>query len=144
MSQTRKIIVDENLATELLALKMALNSGGHNTVVIQDEGGDVHPISTSAAGFLRDIIESGVTSRLTIEPLSQHVTTTVAADLLGTTRPTLRKWIRAGIIPAHKVGSHTRLNTADVLRLRAKRCEERSQSFEDLRAFEEKHLPVRR
>ena len=41
------------------------------------------------------------------------MTTTVAAQRIGVSRPTLMKAIRAGELPAHKVGSHFRIRTED-------------------------------
>jgi excisionase family DNA binding protein len=43
------------------------------------------------------------------------LTTTTAAEQIGVSRPTLMKIVAAGELPTHKVGSHTRLRTVDVL-----------------------------
>jgi len=48
-----------------------------------------------------------------VQPVPQDLTTTVAAQRIGISRPTLMKAIRSGDLPAHKVGSHFRIRTED-------------------------------
>lgn len=55
---------------------------------------------------------------ITIGSIPEELTTTAAADLLGISRTTLMKRIRQGEIPSHKVGTHTRLKSSDILALR--------------------------
>ncbi len=76
-----------------------------------------------------------------IQPVPHDLTTTVAAQRIGISRPTLMKAIRAGELPAHKVGSHFRIRTEDADAFR-KALLERSiakskQAIRDLWAFEE-------
>jgi excisionase family DNA binding protein len=142
MPESQKLIVDDTLASELFSLRELLLHDDTAEIILRDASGQEQSLSPSATDFFRTIVAMGTQSRLTIQPLPPVITTTVAADLLGTTRPTLRKWIQAGILPAHKVGSHTKLKTADVLALRDKRLEERRAAFESLRAFEENFFPA--
>ncbi|WP_447654376.1 excisionase family DNA-binding protein [Microbacterium sp. M1A1_1b] len=58
---------------------------------------------------------------VTAMALPRELSTTVAADLLGVSRPTLMKMIGRGEISAHKVGSHHRLVRDDVFALRRDR-----------------------
>ncbi len=82
-------------------------------------------------------IASGATVSLTTIPA--EVTTSTAAAMLGVSRPTLMKLVTEGAIPAHKVGSHTRLHSEDVLAARrARRARERA-SFEALLEAEGAH-----
>ncbi len=61
----------------------------------------------------------------------------MAAEILGISRPTLMKMVKEGTIPASRVGTHTRLQTDDVLsKLRERRERERA-AFEALRALED-------
>ncbi|WP_182348042.1 helix-turn-helix domain-containing protein [Tomitella gaofuii] len=74
---------------------------------------------------------------VTIGAMPEELTTTSAADLLGVSRPTLMKLIREGRIPAHKVGTHTRLGASDVLAFRDRKREQQRAALQDLRDFEE-------
>lgn len=69
--------------------------------------------------------------------LPEQLTSTVAADLLGVSRPTLMKWVKDGDIEPFKVGSHNRFNRDEVLALKAKRKAQREEAFDKLRALEE-------
>ncbi|WP_067841136.1 helix-turn-helix domain-containing protein [Nocardia lijiangensis] len=84
---------------------------------------------------LVDLVGRGCT--VTIGSIPNEVTTTVAAGMLGMSRPSLMKLVREGKIPAHKVGSHTRLYSKDVLAVRRAQLESQSKAFDELRALEE-------
>lgn len=115
-----------------------------------------HPSETSAAVT----VDAGTDRRLTMPPelatlvlelvdllsrdctvtigsIPTELTTTVAAGMLGISRPSLMKLVREQKIPSHKVGSHTRLMSKDVLAFRRAQLERQSKSFEELRALEE-------
>lgn len=74
--------------------------------------------------------------------MPEELTSTVAADLLGVSRPTVMKWVRDGEIEAFKVGTHTRFHRDEVLRVRTARAAKRRTAFEDLRALDEAHADV--
>jgi excisionase family DNA binding protein len=141
MSESQKLIVDDTLAGELFSLRELLLHDDTAEIILRDASGQEQSLSPSATDFFRTVVAMGTQSRLTVQPLPTIITTTIAANLLGTTRPTLRKWIQAGILPAHKVGTHTKLKTADVLALRDKRLEEHRAAFDSLRAFEQDFFP---
>lgn len=67
---------------------------------------------------------------------TKELTTTVAARQLGMSRPTLMKLIKEQKIPAHKVGSHFRINAEDVETFRQKQLAERFAAFTQLRDSE--------
>ena len=75
---------------------------------------------------LTSVAENG---EATIGRLPDELTSTVAADILSVSRPTLMKWVRQGRIDSFKVGTHTRFKREDVLRLQAERMEERRAAF---------------
>lgn len=81
------------------------------------------------------IVAAGGT--VTLGSIPDELTTTNAADMLGISRPTLMKLIQSREIPAHKVGSHTRLNANDVLAYRERMREQQRAAFRELRAFED-------
>jgi excisionase family DNA binding protein len=60
------------------------------------------------------------------------MTTTVAADVIGVSRPTLVKMIDRGDIAAHRVGTHRRLRRDDVLAARAARRRVRQAAAQEL------------
>lgn len=74
---------------------------------------------------------------VTIGSVPEELTTTVAAELLGISRPTLMKMIRSDEIPSHPVGSHRRLKHGDVLAFKRARLEQQRQAFDELRALED-------
>lgn len=67
----------------------------------------------------------------------ERVTTTVAAEMLGISRPTLMKLVRSGELESHLVGTHTRLMTRDVLRFQRERLERQRVAFDELRRLED-------
>ena len=77
-----------------------------------------------------DAVAAGRT--ITVRSTPDVMTTTEAAQELGVSRPTLMKMVRNGAIPAHKVGTHTRLKSADVFEARNRRIEEQRQALAEL------------
>jgi len=74
---------------------------------------------------------------VTIGSVPSEVTTTTAAQMLDISRPTLMKLIGEGEIPAHKVGTHTRLKSTDVIAYQERLRDTQRAAFDDLRAFED-------
>lgn len=74
---------------------------------------------------------------LTVGSMPEEVTTTVAAQHLGVSRPTLIKLIDSGVIPARKVGTHRRLRSADVVAYKRQRLEEQKAAFAELLELED-------
>lgn len=72
-------------------------------------------------------------STLTVSAIPAELTTSSAANLIGVSRPTLMKMIAAGELPAHKVGSHTRLQSGDVFDFLRARRERQRAAFDALR-----------
>lgn len=80
-------------------------------------------------------VANGETVTITTSPAV--LTTSEAAALLGISRPTLMKMIKQGKLRSHKVGTHTRLLSEDVLaERRARRARERA-SFAALLELED-------
>lgn len=70
---------------------------------------------------------------LVLSTLAEELTTTVAAKVMGVSRPTLMRYIRDGLLPAHSVGSHTRLMRDDVLEFQEIEVARRRSAVRDLR-----------
>lgn len=87
---------------------------------------------------LMDALTSlAVNGSVSIGHLPEELTSTVAADVLGISRPTLMKWAKTRGITSHRVGTHTRFRRDDILDLRGKLMQERRQAFDRLRALED-------
>ena len=100
---------------------------GGDTSDFQTNGGQELPpeINAVISKVLRAIKED---LPISISTLPREITTTTAASMLGMTRPTLMKHVRSGRVPAHKVGSHHRLLSRDVLVFREELKEEKRQA----------------
>ncbi|TRX54736.1 helix-turn-helix domain-containing protein [Corynebacterium guaraldiae] len=85
---------------------------------------------------LMSVVQRG---EVTISRIPEELTSTVAAELLGVSRPTLMKWAKEGKIATHKRGTHTRFKREDVLQMRRQRAKERVKAFQEWRAFEEEN-----
>ncbi|MFD3593571.1 helix-turn-helix domain-containing protein [Nocardia sp. NPDC058640] len=90
---------------------------------------------TSVILQLVDLVGRGCT--VTVGSIPAEVTTTVAAQMLNISRPTLMKLVREQRIPSHKVGAHTRLSSRDVIDYRRAQLARQSKAFDELRALEE-------
>lgn len=121
-------------ASELLreldgrASELAFEARAKRTVAVPAELGGI-------MARVLEVLATGGT--VTIGSLPEELTTTVAAEQLGLSRPTLMKMIRNGEIPARKVGSHHRLKTADVLAAKRAKLERQMRAFDELRQLED-------
>lgn len=100
-------------------VKVELSAGGGHSVELPRQ---LTPVVLAAL----EAVRSGQTLSIGLRP--KELTTTAAAKVLGVSRPTLVKMIRDGRIPARKVGTHHRVLTTDVLKLRDSRLSERRQA----------------
>lgn len=105
------------------------------TAGFQDRRVPFPPELTALMLRLVDLVGQGYT--VTIGSVPNEVSTTVAAKMLRMSRPSLMKLVREGQIPAHKVGSHTRLFSKDVLAFRRTQLEHQRAAFDELRDLEE-------
>lgn len=101
------------------------------------EDGERIKLTDQLTRLFTQVISGVANGPLSIQMLPQELTTTFAADMLGVSRPTLMKWVRAGELPARQVGSHTRLSTTDVVEFRKVLDQRREDAFRDLRAWDE-------
>ncbi|MEV6656435.1 helix-turn-helix domain-containing protein [Nocardia fluminea] len=110
--------------------------------ISQAEAFDPTALRSVAPAELAEILAKVVRSvaaggTVTIGSMPAELTTSSAADLLGISRPTLMKLVREGQVAAHKVGTHTRLNTADVLAYQDRLRQRQRAALQELRDFEE-------
>jgi excisionase family DNA binding protein len=115
------------------SLTHALESDRGFTVTIEVSGERAVEVEPQLAILLRQIVAAiGRGEKVGIHTVQPEVTTTVAAKMLGMSRPTLMKLIASGDLRSHKVGSHTRLRSDEVLAFRRKQLAEQKQALEDL------------
>lgn len=99
--------------------------------------GTAQPLPRDVGVLLQQVLEavaSGATVTVTATP--SEITTSTAASMLGISRPTLMKMIARGEVAAHKVGTHTRLRTEDVLAARRARRQREREAFAALLELE--------
>lgn len=89
---------------------------------------DTNPLPKELGLLLQEVLRAVASgSAVTVMTTPQVVTTSTAAGILGISRPTLMKMINDGSLPAHKVGTHTRLKADDVFAAKkARRARERA------------------
>ena len=108
---------------------------GRSPRLASEEGA---PLPAGVAQALELVLEAISEGRpVSVATMPENLTTTTAAGLLGVSRPTLMKLVRAGRIPTNKVGSHHRLRSADVLDLREELRKERQQAVFDVMDLED-------
>ncbi len=102
------------------------------------EDGRQVALSRSTSALLEAVLHVAAKGgKVTFTTLPSEMTTAAAAALLGISRPTLMKKIRDKEIPAHKVGSHTRVKTDDLMKFKAARNAKQKKVFSDLRKMSE-------
>lgn len=122
-----------------LVKELKHDSGGRATVPLSvGERGHERQIPPELSRIIEHVIEvlaEGGT--VTVGTIPKELTTTAAASILGVSRPTLMKMIDRGEITAHKVGTHSRLFSKDVLELRRMQREAARKAFDELREIED-------
>lgn len=122
----------ETTVTVTVTDTAAAQAGAVDTAALASAAG---PELASILTEVLRIIAAG--KAVTLGPIPSELTTTTAAGLLDMSRPTLMKLIRSGEIPAHKVGSHTRLTADHVLTYRERMREQQRTALRELREFED-------
>lgn len=105
----------------------------HGSAQLVDADGNATEIPNAALRALRLIVRRMAHGeRLALVGHGDQLTTQQAADILHVSRPHLVKLLDRGDIPSHKVGSHRRVQTADLLAYRAKRDATRHAQLDEL------------
>ncbi len=105
----------------------------HDSAQLVNGNGNATEIPDAALRAFRLIVRRMAHGqRLALVSHGEELTTQQAADLLHVSRPHLVKLLDRGDIPSHKVGSHRRVQTADLLAYRAKRNTTRRTKLDEL------------
>ena len=132
---SRKIVSDPATAASLKELPDGV-FGNVTFLARLDDGSAVEIPKDLGLIFSRLISSLNEGRSVTIAFAGEELTSTVAAQILGVSRPTLIKWANDGLLPSHKVGTHHKFNRADVFAFRDARRAEHNQAFNALRQFD--------
>jgi excisionase family DNA binding protein len=133
---TERITISDHIIDEARDMPVTSDS----TLVLRTAEGEEMELPADLQQILLHTLSSiAGDGQVTIGRMPEELTSTVAADLLGVSRPTLMKWARAGEIASFTVGSHTRFQRDEVLRVRALRARKRTAAHEALREFDAEH-----
>ena len=133
---TDRITISDRIVDEARDTPPLTNA---SLVLRTDDGAEVtlpRDLQKVLLGALTSIANDG---EVTIGRMPEELTSTVAADLLGVSRPTLMKWVHDDEIASFKVGTHTRFRRDEVLRVRDLRAKQRRAAFDELRSLDEAH-----
>lgn len=90
-------------------------------------------LPSSVLRLLVEILtEMGEGNAISLVPVHKELSTQVAADLLGVSRPYFVQLVEDGKIPFHKVGKHRRVFAKDVLNFKEKINKAREKSLNKL------------
>lgn len=133
---TERITISDHIIDEARDTPVTTGSA---LVLRSAEGEDVELPADLQQILLHTLASIAGDGEVTIGRMPEELTSTVAAELLGVSRPTLMKWARAGEIESFTVGSHTRFRRDEVLRVRALNARKRAAAHEALREFDAEH-----
>lgn len=131
----QNVFLSDRAVDEVEDFASRLDEGDRLTAI--GAAGDVRTLPPELARVLEravKLLASGQTVIVGTRPST--LTTTAAASMLGVSRPTLMKMIREGAVDSHKVGTHTRLRTEDIDRVRGERRQAQRAAFQALRDLE--------
>jgi excisionase family DNA binding protein len=131
------VFVEASLREQAVDLVDRSRDPGALEFAVAADDGSTAAVSADLNLFLVHVLRGLARGRVSVTTLPEELTTTVAAELVGVSRPTLMKLVRAGELPSRQVGSHTRLRTSDVLALRRKRAHDRLEALDALRELDE-------
>lgn len=132
LENSNTLLIEDQLQVQAERLLKGQKSRSIATIQIVNDDGSVVKLPANLSSFIRNVLEGLSRGPLSVTALPEELTTNMAAEILGVSRPTLMKWVKDGSIPTHSVGTHTRLNTSDVLAFRNKRISSRAKALKQL------------
>lgn len=126
-TDVRRVITTGREAEQARAVLDQLH-GPEGVLSVERDGQRATTLPPEVGRVLQQVLD--VVARggiVTVGAVPEEITTSTAAGILGVSRPTVMKMIRDGVLPAHMVGTHHRLNSDDVYAVRrARRARERA------------------
>lgn len=120
-------------SSQVLARRLIKEPAENLALRLEDGSGESIRIPASATRLLSDILsEMAAGNAVALTPIEAELTTQQAADLLNVSRPFLIEQLEKGLIPFHKVGSHRRVKSADVLAYKRDIDQKRLVALEEL------------
>ena len=130
---TKEMIASARQLSDLLQEQLTHGQ----SVQFKSQGGNgqdmvvrVEPKLAKLLAQVMDDLKDG--NGLTFVPVSKHLTSQQAADILNVSRPYLIKILEGGALPYHKVGRHRRILAKDLFGYKRKRDALRSEATSDL------------
>jgi len=124
---------DEERALERLRRQIDELLRLHSAARLVDPDGNTTEIPLSAFNALKLVVQTMARGQtLTLVPHDKDLTTQEAADILHVSRPHLIKLLDRGTIPHHRVGTHRRIQTDDLLSYREQRDATRREKLDQL------------
>ena len=106
-------------------------------IEIEETGAKI-VLPVKALNLLSEILKAMSEGKpVSIVPIATEVTTQMAAELLGCSRPHLVKLLEEGKIEYTKVGKHRRIKYEDIVHYQQKMKEEQKQHLIDMMAADE-------
>lgn len=144
MSTSIPILRDETISQAQAEAQSILAHAEETTISLSIPEAESKQIGDALNQVISQVLHALAQGQsIDIQPVPRDLTTTVAAQRIGISRPTLMKAIRSGELPAHKVGSHFRIRTEDADKFRknllAQKVAESKQALRELWAFEEEN-----
>ncbi|MBW9095001.1 helix-turn-helix domain-containing protein [Microbacterium jejuense] len=131
------VFVDDGLREKAAEVVRRTREPGVRSLALVRDDDAAEELAPELQSLLLHVLTGLARGAVSVSSLPDELTTTVAAELIGVSRPTLMKMVRDGVLPARQVGSHTRLRTDDVLALRRARARERREALEALLRFDD-------
>lgn len=128
--------VSEDMAAQAQELTAA--SSTTSRLVLRSPDGTERTLPNDLQSLLKQVLLGAARGEnLKIGRIADELTSTVAADTLGVSRPTLMKMVERGEIRSFKVGTHTRFHRNEVDRVREDRRLDRMAAFAELRQLDD-------
>jgi len=123
----------DDAAVKALSRGLGRIADKHRSAQLVGPGGEALELPEAVFHALKLVVQSMARGQsVTLVPHGQELTTQEAANILHVSRPHLVKLLENGTIPHHKVGSHRRVRTEDLLAYREQRATHRATKLDEL------------